>query len=71
MITKNQLRTDLPTVVETNGYTNVVLALRKPSFYTKDNTYIPCWEVSNTVWYNKHADKYVGWIELEDINYDN
>ena len=72
MISRKDLRTDLPPIIETNGYTNVVLALRSRPFYyedeiQRDNTYIPCWDIVNTVWYNKHATMYHGWIEIEYI----
>jgi len=73
MINRKDLRTDLPPIIETNGYTNVVLALRSRPFYYEDeiqrnNTYIPCWEVCNTVWYNRNPEMFLGWIELENIN---
>lgn len=67
MITRQQLRTDLPPVIERNGYTNNVLALRGPCSYTKDNTYSGPWDVVNAIWYRDRKKYYLGWIELEDI----
>ena len=67
MITDKMLRTDLPEIRETEGYTNSVLALVKPSFYSESNTYLAPWQVVNTVWYNKYYEDYLGWIELQEI----
>jgi hypothetical protein len=62
------LRTDLPELRVTDGYTNVVLCLRKDSLYCESNTYIPKWDISNVAYYLNNKDDYEGWIELEDIN---
>jgi len=67
MITRQQLRTDLPIVTERNGYTNSVLALRSPNSYDKENTYCGPWDVVNTQWYHNNKEMYLGWVELEDI----
>jgi hypothetical protein len=67
MIDRTQLRTDLPPIIETKGYTNCVLACCKPEYYCESNTYLPCWQVANAVWYNEHAEDYLGWIELENV----
>jgi hypothetical protein len=42
------------------------LAIRSDTQYDKTNTYLPKWDVVNTVYYNAHKDKFDGWIELED-----
>jgi len=62
------LRRDLPPV-RGNGVTggvNCVLALHKRSIYGKDNTYIPRWTVSNTVYYRKNRKSFEGWVDLVD-----
>jgi len=56
----------LPKVREYKGSVNVVLCLCKDSQYDTTNTYLPKWEVVNTVYYNLHQDKFEGWIGLED-----
>jgi hypothetical protein len=56
----------LPPVREYKGYVNCVLAIRSDTQYDKTNTYIPKWDVVNTVYYNAHKDKFEGWIDLED-----
>jgi hypothetical protein len=56
----------LPEVRDYKGSVNVVLCLRKDSQYDATNTYLPKWEVVNTVYYNANHDKFEGWIELED-----
>jgi hypothetical protein len=62
------LRTDLPPVIHyPDGSVNVVLAFHNDSYYGPTNTYLPRWSVSNAVYYHKNLDKYVGWIELENI----
>lgn len=66
-ITDQDLRTDLPEIIETEGYANCVLALVKPDYYTRENTYIPAWNVVNTVYYCKNSDLYQGWVELQQI----
>ena len=55
-----------------DGGINVVLALRHPDIYAKDgsNSYIPCWDVVNTEYYCHHPEEYLGWIDLEDIQWD-
>lgn len=58
--------TTLPQVKEDKGCVNVILCLRKDSQYDNTNTYIPKWDVVNTVYYNTHKDSFEGWIELED-----
>lgn len=55
-----------PPVREHNGHVNLVLAIRSDTQYDRSNTYIPKWDVVNTVYYNAHKDKFEGWIELED-----
>jgi len=58
----------LPCIREHNDSVNCVLAIRADSEYDETNTYLPKWEVVNTVYYNKHPDKFDGWIELEDCH---
>lgn len=67
-ILKSQLNSNetAPVVKEYEGYVNCVLAIRKDTFYDKTNTYIPKWDVVNTVYYNTHKDMFEGWIELEE-----
>ena len=68
MITRQQLQTDLPPIIDRgNGYTNLVLALRGPNSYTKEDIYEGPWEVTNTTCYHGNKKMYLGWIELEDI----
>ena len=70
MIQAMDVKTIKPPVIEKDGYTNVVLALRHPGIYMDDldsSDYIPCWEVVNTYWYNRNSYAYLGWIELEHI----
>lgn len=55
-----------PAIREYKGYVNCVLAIRADTQYDKANTYLPKWDVVNTVYYNAHKDKFEGWIELED-----
>lgn len=66
-IDHSMLHTGIPETRLEEGYTSVVLALRKPEFYIRSNTYLPAWTVVNTEYYSLHSDDYVGWIELEDI----
>lgn len=63
-ITRSQLRTDLPPIVETEGSVNVVLTCVKEH---EEDSCIPAWQVVNTVWYNKYSRLYLGWLPLEDI----
>lgn len=56
-----------PLIKESKGGVNCVLAVRKDTCYDKSNTYLPKWEVVNTVFYNAHKDSFEGWLELEDI----
>ena len=66
-IKQSDIITDrLPEIRESNGYTNVVLALWKDKNYCESNTYIPKWQICNTAYYNLHPDEFQGWIELED-----
>jgi hypothetical protein len=58
--------TTLPAIREYKGSVNCVLAIRSDTQYDKTNTYMPKWDVVNTVYYNAHKDKFDGWIELED-----
>lgn len=58
--------TEKPSVRENKGNTNVVLALWKDSNYCESNTYLPKWQVVNTMYYNAHPEKFEGWIDLED-----
>lgn len=66
IITAEMLRKDLPPVIETEGYCNVVLALVVPEYSTKTNTYLPSWQTCNTAWYNKNHHLYQGWIGLDE-----
>jgi len=68
-ILKSQINSNetSPLIKEYKGSVNCVLAIRKDTQYDKSNTYLPKWEVVNTVFYNAHKDKFEGWIELEDI----
>lgn len=70
MITQDKLRTDLPPIEEApDGSVNVVLALvNVNTYYCKTNTYIPPWQICNTVYYNKYPEKYVGWYPLEFVH---
>lgn len=71
MITKNQLKTNLPKVISDKyGCVNVVLALRKDSTYCKSNLYLPKWCVVNTAYYNQNSKDYEGWIGLENCKPD-
>lgn len=54
-----------PIVKEHSGHVNRVLAIRKDTKYDKTNTYMPNWDVVNTIYYNAHKDSFEGWIELE------
>ena len=66
-ISKSQLRTDNPPIIELeDGCCNIVLACHSDNIYCETNTYIPRWTVSNTKYYNKNPDDFIGWIELED-----
>jgi hypothetical protein len=69
MITQEKLRTDLPPIEEAaDGSCNVVLALVDVNtYYCKTNTYIPPWQICNTVYYNLHPGRYVGWYPLEFV----
>ena len=65
-IKKSDLNTKTPPKERIKyGYTNVVLAVWKDSNYCESNTYIPKWQVVNTVYYNTNKDNYEGWIDLE------
>lgn len=67
-ILKSQINSNdiLPCVREHKGHVNCVLAVRSDTQYDKTNTYLPKWDVVNTVYYNAHKDKFEGWIDLED-----
>jgi hypothetical protein len=69
-ILKSQINNNdiLPCIREHNGSVNCVLAIRADSQYDETNTYLPKWEVVNTVYYNNHPEKFDGWIELEDVH---
>jgi hypothetical protein len=69
MITKSQLIKDRipPIIFDKYGGVNVVLALQKDTNYCETNLYIPKWQIVNTSYYGAHADKYEGWIELENV----
>ena len=69
IIKKEMLRTDLPEIIKKNGHVNCVLALVKPEFYSESNTYLPAWDVLNTIYYNKNSHQYQGWIELEEVDF--
>lgn len=62
-ITKNDTP---PPIREDRGHTNCVLAIRTDEQYDRTNTYLPKWEIVNTVYYNAHMYKFEGWIDLED-----
>lgn len=65
-ITKEMLRTDTPPIIEQeDGGVNCVLAYHADNAYSRTNLYMSRWTVSNTVYYNKNRDQYLGWIELE------
>ena len=67
-ITRDMLRTDLPSVREDkSGGCNCVLAVWRRTIYDDSNTYIPRWTISNTEYYEVNADKFEGWIDLEDL----
>lgn len=68
IILKSQINSNdtPPPIRECKGYVNCVLAIRADTQYDKTNTYVPKWDVVNTVYYNAHLDNFVGWIELED-----
>lgn len=62
------LRTDLPPVrTDRCGGCNCVLAVWKRTNYDDTNTYMGRWMTSNTEYYRLNADKFEGWIELEDL----
>ena len=69
MITQDKLNTGLPPIsYNEDGSVNCVLALvNVNTYYCKSNTYIPPWQISNTIWYNNHPEQYVGWIALEHV----
>ncbi len=72
-IWRNQLNKDLPTIRHSeDGSVNVVLAVHHPKIYAKNgsNSYIPPWTICNTEYYCKHPDEYLGWIDLEDLQFD-
>ena len=52
-----------------DGSVNVVLALWTPEMFTESNSYLPAWNVVNSVYYNINQHMYRGWIALEDVNY--
>ncbi|KKK92866.1 hypothetical protein LCGC14_2698640, partial [marine sediment metagenome] len=72
-IWRNQLNKDLPTIRHSeDGSVNVVLAVYHPKIYAKNgsNSYIPAWTITNTEYYHKNSDEYLGWIDLEDLQYN-
>ena len=72
-IKRHQLNTGLPPIRKSkDGRVNVVLAVYDKKIYAKDgsNSYIPAWTISNTEYYCNHPDEYLGWIDLEDLQWD-
>ncbi len=72
-ILRNQLNKGLPPIRHSgDGSVNVVLAVYHPKIYAKNgsNSYIPAWTISNTEYYCKHPDEFLGWIDLEDLQYN-
>ena len=55
-----------------DGSVNVVLAVYHPKIYAKNgsNSYIPAWTITNTEYYCNYPDEYLGWIDLEDLQFD-
>lgn len=72
-IWRNQLNKGLPSIRHSeDGAVNVVLAVHHPKIYAEDgsNSYIPPWTICNTAYYCKNPDEYLGWIDLEDLQFD-
>ena len=72
-ILRNQLNKGLPPIRHSgDGSVNVVLAVYHPKIYAKNgsNSYIPAWTITNTEYYHKYPDEYLGWIDLEDLQYN-
>ena len=72
-INRTQLKTGLPEIrYAEDGSVNVVLAVYDPKIYAEDgsNSYIPAWTISNTEYYCKNPDEFLGWIDLEDLQWD-
>jgi len=62
------LRTDKPIErIMEDGRCNSVLALWTEDIWGDDNHYIGRWIISNTAYYNAHADEFEGWYPMEDM----
>lgn len=54
-----------PVYYAADGSVNSVLALVKvDKYYCPTNTYLPEWQTSNTIFYNRNLHMYEGWLEL-------
>ena len=72
-IRRKDINTGLPPIIHTDGYVNSVLAVRHPDMYCEDgsNSYLSIWIVVNAAYYNNYPDEYLGWIDLEDLQWNN
>lgn len=57
-----------PVYYAADGSVNSVLALVKvDKYYCPTNTYLPEWQTSNTIYYNRNLHMYEGWLELVPV----